>query len=303
MKILISGSSGLIGAALLPALAKRGHDVTRLVRAPGEGAGAVVWNPEAGELDLSRQQPFDAVIHLAGENIGAKRWTASRKIRLWDSRTKGTALLAETVAHMGALPSLFISASAIGYYGDRGDEVLTEDNKPGSGYLAELCQAWEAAAGPARKAGIRTVCVRTGMVLAKHGGALPRMLPLFKLGLGGKLGSGRQYMSWITLEEVVGAMLHILFEERLAGPVNLISPHPVTNSDFTRILAGVLHRPAIIPAPAWALRLATGEMADPLLLYSARVEPAKLLESNYSFQDPDLAGALERILYRTPFRS
>jgi len=303
MRILISGSSGLIGSALVPALTKRGHDVTRLVRTSAEVAGGVVWNPEAGMLDLSRQAPFDAVIHLAGENIGAKRWTASRKVRLRESRTKGTALVAEMIARMEPPPALFISASAIGYYGDRGDEVLTEENKAGSGFLAELCQEWEAAAQPARKAGIRTVCIRTGMVLASHGGALPRMLPLFKLGLGGRLGNGRQYMSWITLEDVVGAILHILFEPRLAGPVNLVSPHPVTNSEFTKVLAGVLHRPAISPAPRWALRMATGEMADPLLLYSARVEPAKLLESDHRFEDPELGAALQRILRGMPSHS
>ncbi len=303
MRILISGSSGLIGSVLLSALTKRGHEVIRLVRSPREVAGAVVWNPEAGKLDVSKQEPFDTVIHLAGENIGAKRWTVSRKTRLWDSRTKSTALVAETIAHMDVPPSLFISASAIGYYGDRGDEMLTEDNKPGTGYLAELCQAWEAATGTARKAGIRTVCLRMGMVLSKYGGALPRMLPMFKLGLGGRLGSGRQYMSWITLEDVVGAILHILFEQRMTGPVNLVSPHAVSNDEFTKILAAVLHRPAIFPAPAWALRIAAGEMADSLLLYSTRVEPAKLLETNFSFQDPELGEALRRILTGTPSHS
>jgi uncharacterized protein (TIGR01777 family) len=296
MRILISGSSGLIGSALVPELRRRGHEVLRLVRSPISEPGAILWDPESSKLDLKAAGEINVVVNLAGENIGASRWTAARKKKLLDSRINSTTLLVRSIGELDSPPELFISSSARDYYGDRGDHVITEDNGPGRGFLSETCVAWESAAMGARDRGIRTVLLRTCMVLAPNGGALARMLPIFRLGLGGKFGSGRQYVSWITIDDVVGAIQHIMYDEGLTGPVNLAAPQSVTNAELTRILAGVLHRPAFLNAPAWALKLIVGEMAGPLLLESKRVEPARLIESGYNFEYPELEPALKHLL-------
>jgi hypothetical protein len=293
-KILVSGSSGLIGSALLPALKASGYEVVCLGRGQ-PGNGRIGWDP-ARPLAPELVSGFDAVIHLAGESI-ASRWTESKKKAIRDSRVLGTRHLAEALARAASPPRVLISASAIGFYGDRDDEILREDSSSGGrGFLPEVCREWEAAAGPAVQAGIRTAFLRTGIVLSADGGALKQMLPPFRMGLGGKIGSGRQWMSWIDLHDEIGAILHILTNESLRGPVNSVSPHPVTNAEFTKTMASVLSRPAIFPMPAFAARLVFGQMGDELLLGSQRVEPAKLLASGYAFQKPDLRLALSEIL-------
>jgi uncharacterized protein (TIGR01777 family) len=293
-KILVSGSSGLIGSALLPALKASGYDAVCLGRGQS-GGGRIGWDP-ARPLAPELVSGFDAVIHLAGESIGS-RWTESKKKAIRDSRVLGTRHLAEALAWTASPPRVLISASAIGFYGDRDDEILREDSASGgSGFLPEVCREWEAAAGPAVQAGIRTAFLRTGIVLSADGGALKQMLPPFRMGLGGKIGSGRQWMSWIDLHDEIGAIRHILTNESLRGPVNSVSPHPVSNAEFTKTLASVLSRPAIFPMPAFAARLVFGQMGDELLLESQRVEPAKLLASSFVFQQPDLRGALQDIL-------
>ena len=296
MHILITGSSGLIGSALVPFLATGGHQVTRLVRSQPRGQEmAMRWDPEAGILDAKSLEGVDAVVHLAGENI-AERWSPEKKTRIHDSRVKGTRLLSDTLARLERSPKVLVCASAIGYYGDRGEEVLTEINPAGRGFLAEVCQAWEEAAEPARQKGIRVVSLRFGMVLSSAGGALAKMLPPFRLGLGGALGSGRQYVSWIAIDDAVGAIQHALTTETLQGPANTVAPQAVTNQEFTKVLGKVLGRPTVLPMPAFAARLMFGEMADELLLASARVEPAKLLSTGYAFRYPDLEAALRHVL-------
>jgi uncharacterized protein len=292
-RVLVSGSSGLIGAALIPALKARGYTVTRLVRA-SSGQGQITWDP-AKPLAPASVSGFDAVVHLAGESI-VGRWTDAKKAAIRDSRLSGTRNLAEALAGAAQRPRVLVCASAIGYYGDRGEELLREESASGNGFLADVCRSWEAAAKPASVAGIRTVQTRFGIVLSAAGGALAKMLTPFRLGIGGNMGNGRQWWSWIDLQDVVGAIVHIPTNESLSGPVNFVSPHPVTNADFTGILAGVLSRPAIFPMPGFAARLALGEMADELLLSSQRVEPAKLLASGYSFQRPELRQSLQAIL-------
>ena len=251
MNVLVSGSSGLVGSALVAALNADGHRVKRLVRAAVRDAeDEVGWDPAGGVLDPAGLEGLDAVVHLAGENIASGRWTTAKKARIRDSRVKGTELLCQTLARLDRPPKTLVSTSAVGYYGDRGDEVLTEDSPPGHGFLAEVCEAWEAATEPAAAKGIRVVRLRIGVVLSPRGGALAKMLPAFKMGLGGRIGNGRQYMSWITLDDLVGVIRFALTNNELSGPVNAVSPNPVTNLEFTKTLGRVLHRPTVLPLPA-----------------------------------------------------
>jgi uncharacterized protein (TIGR01777 family) len=293
-KILVSGSSGLIGSALIPALRSSGYDITCLVRRATSGKEQIQWDL-ARPLAPEAVSGFDAVVHLAGESI-VGRWTEAKKQRIRESRVKGTLRLAEGLAQTAQRPRVLISASAIGYYGDRGEETLREDSSSGRGFLPEVCREWEAATEAAAKAGIRTVQVRFGLVLSRHGGALQKMLPPFRMGVGGNMGNGRQWWSWIDIDDLVGAVQHVMKTETLQGPVNVVGPNPVTNAEFTKTLASVLSRPAILPMPAFAARLVFGQMGDELLLASQRVEPAKLLASGYIFQKPELRGALKGIL-------
>jgi len=292
MRVLISGASGLLGSAIVRTLETRGAVTTRLVRGSASGNNPILWEPGK---PLTLPSTFDAVIHLAGESV-VGRWTAAKKARIRDSRVQGTRTLAEAVARMETKPQVLVAASAIGYYGDRGDEVLTEASPSGTGFLAEICREWEAASESAERAGVRVVHVRTGVVLSKHGGALGKMLLPFRLGLGGRLGSGRQWWSWIHVDDIVGAVLRVLNTEALRGAVNLVSPTPATNAEFTLALGSALSRPAILPTPAFALRLALGEMADEVLLASQRVQPAQLLASGYGFGFRELGAALANIL-------
>jgi hypothetical protein len=290
LRLALSGASGLIGRALSAFLTTAGHQVVPLVRRTPPPPGAIFWDPTAGVLDGAALAWCDAVVHLAGENIAAGRWTAASKERIRVSRVAGTRLIAETLAHMPGPPRTLIAASAVGYYGNCREEV-DEDSPPGEGFLAQVCRQWEDACEPARRAGVRVVNLRMGVVLSAGGGALARMLPLFRLGLGGRLGSGRQVMSWISLDDVVGLIHHLLFS-RLAGPVNATAPAPVSNADFTRTLARVLRRPAPIPVPAAALRLALGEMGEALLLQGAPVLPRRAEADGFTFLDPTLEAAL-----------
>ncbi|MDQ3864894.1 MAG: TIGR01777 family oxidoreductase [Actinomycetota bacterium] len=294
MNVLVSGATGFIGSALIPELEAKGHRVKRLTRAP-RSAEDIRWDPDAGTIegDLAG---FDAVIHLAGESIAGGRWTPDKKRRILESRKNGTRHLAEKVAGLPGPPSVMLSASAIGYYGDRGNELLTEESEPGTLFLSEVCQEWEAAAEPAREAGIRVVHPRFGIVLSTEGGPLERTLPIFKLGGGGKIGSGRQYWSWVSLDDMVGAIVHALHSDTLSGPVNVVAPDPPTNAEYTKVLGRVLGRPTFLAVPAPALRVALGRMADELLLASARVDPAKLEETGYEFRYPELEGALRHLL-------
>ncbi|MCI0655527.1 MAG: TIGR01777 family oxidoreductase [Acidobacteria bacterium] len=300
MKILVSGSNGLVGSSLMPALSDKGHQVVRLVRGLSPAVGSeIAWDPEGGRLDPALLTGFDAIVHLAGEAIAARRWTQAQKDRIRESRVKGTRLLCEAIAGLSAPPRTLLSASAIGYYGDRGEQVLGEESPPGQGYLSEVCQAWEAATEPAAHKGIRVVCLRFGIILSPAGGALAKMLPPFSMGAGGILGSGRQYMSWISLDDAVGAVLQALETSPLRGPVNVVAPHAVTNALFTKTLGRVLSRPTFFPMPAFAARMVFGEMADALLLSSARVEPKRLLASNYPFRHRELEPALRHLLRRS----
>jgi uncharacterized protein len=294
MKILVSGSTGLIGSSLVPFLASLGHVMSALVRKPGRHG--VRWDPQAGTIDVSHLAAgFDAVIHLAGESIASGRWTPERKREIRDSRVKGTRLLAETLAQLSEPPKTLICASAIGYYGNRGEEVLQEYSASGTGFLAETCREWEAATAPAAAKGIRVVHLRSGVILSARGGALAKMLLPFKLGLGGPIGSGQQYMSWVALDDMVGAISHLL-NSAVSGPVNIVSPNPVTNRVFTTTLGHALSRPTLLPMPVFAAKLAFGEMADEMLLASQRVEPHVLSKSGYTFQYPDLEGAFRHVL-------
>ena len=296
MNVLLTGSSGLIGSALAPALTGDGHRVRRLRRAASAAADATSWNPADGTFASGALDGIDAVVHLAGENIAGGRWTAARKARIRDSRVDGTRRLCEALAALDTPPRVLVAASAIGYYGDRGDALLDESAAPGTGFLPAVSRSWETAAAPARDAGIRVVHLRIGIVLSPAGGALAQMLLPFKLGVGGVLGSGDQYMSWIALDDVVGVVRHALADESLSGPVNAVAPRAVTNREFTRTLGKVLRRPTILPAPAFALRIALGEMADALLLASTRVDPAALRATTFEFRHPQLDGALRHLL-------
>ncbi len=299
MRVLLTGSSGLIGTALLSCFRERGHEVVRLVREESKmSEDTLLWDPEHRELRLEEFEGFDVVINLAGENISTGRWTDEKKQKIRDSRVINTHMLAELLARLEKPPSVFISASAIGFYGDRGDEELTESSSPGSGFLSDVCQKWEDAANAAKSAGIRVVNLRIGVVLSNKGGALSRMLVPFRMGLGGVIGSGRQYMSWISIDDLIGIILHVINEESLTGPVNAVSPDPQTNYHFTKILGRVLKRPTIFPLPAFVARLIMGEMADALLLSSSRVQPKVLQESGYQFLYPQLDSALKHLLGR-----
>ena len=297
MRILVTGSSGLIGSALIPSLSAAGHTVVRLVRTETEpGGGTVRWDPVAGTLDRAALEGFDAVVHLAGEDISSGTWTTAKKARIRQSRVDGTRLLARTLASLGRPPGVLACASAIGYYGDRGDQLLTEESEPGSGFLASVCRDWEAAAAPAGEAGIRLAYLRLGVVLSADGGALARMLGPFRMGMGGPLGSGRQYVSWVALDDALGAIVHVLSTQTLRGAVNVASPAPVTHAEFARTLGRVLGRPTVLGMPAFAVRLMFGEMADELLLASQRLVPARLLSSGYQFRFPELEAALRHLL-------
>ncbi len=296
MRVAVTGSSGLVGSAVVAALEGQGHQVVRLVRQRPEPEGGVYWEPSLGEIHASRLEGLDAVVHLAGESVAARRWTRAQKERIRRSRVDGTRLLATTLAQLSARPAVLACASGTGYYGDRGDELVDESSSPGTGFLAEVCQQWEAAAEPARAAGIRVVHLRFGMVLSDRGGALARMLPLFRRKLGGRVGSGRQFWSWVALDDVVRVVLRALEDDRLTGPVNCVSPYPVTNRQFTRTLADVLGQPAVLPAPAWALQLLLGQMARELLLASTRCIPRRLQEAGFEFLFPDLPTALRHVV-------
>jgi uncharacterized protein (TIGR01777 family) len=298
-RILVSGVSGPIGIALLPALEASGASITRLTR-PASASGrhgkvdSIPWDPGKPLIPES-VSGFDVIIHLAGESI-VGRWTTEKKSKIRDSRVVATRNLAQALAQAKDKPQVFICSSAIGYYGDRGDEVLNEKSVPGTGFLPEVCREWEAATAAASTAGIRTVMIRTGVVLSPTGGALGKMLTPFKMGVGGRIGSGRQWMSWIDVQDMVGAILHILKTDLLQGPVNLVAPKPVTNAEFTKTLASVLSRPAIFPMPAFAVKLAFGEMGETVLLGSQRVEPSQLVESGYPFRFRELRASLENTI-------
>jgi len=296
MTVLITGSTGFIGSALIPVLQREGHTVKRLLRSPTASAQDLVWDPASGQLDRSRLEGLDAVIHLAGESIAEGRWTLGKKARIRESRIQGTSLLSQTLAGLSLPPKVLVSASAMGYYGDRGSEILSEDSNSGNGFLAEVCREWEAATAPAVEKGIRVVHLRFSLILSKAGGALAKMLLPFRMGAGGRIGSGKQYWSWIAIDDLISVILHVLISNSLQGPVNVATPNPVTNAEFTEVLGKVLKRPTLFPMPAFAARLAFGEMADPLLLCSARLQPSRLIAVNFEFQYPELEGALHHLL-------
>ena len=297
MNVLLSGASGLVGRAVRAALESAGHSVRPLARGGAQGEpNAVAWDPLTGRVPEEQVNGADWLIHLAGENIASGRWTAAKKARIYDSRAVATRLLCDRLAAVPRPPRVIIAASAIGYYGDRGDERLDELSPPGLGFLPEVCQAWEDAVRPAAAAGVRTVNLRIGVVLSAAGGALARMLPLFRAGLGGRLGDGRQFMSWIALDDLVRVIEFAAANETLSGPINAVAPTPVRNRAFAQTLAAVLHRPAFLPTPGFVLRTVLGEMADALLLASAQVFPERLLAAGFQFQHPQLADALKHLL-------
>jgi len=295
MRVLIAGASGLVGSALIPALEGEGAEVTRMVRSPAK-AGEVEWHPDNDQIDATQLEGFDAVINLAGENIAAGRWTDDQKRKIRHSRINGTHLLSEAIAGLKQRPAVFLCASATGIYGDRGDETLDEQSESGSGFLAGVCREWEQATAPAVQAGVRTVNLRFGPILAREGGMLAKLLTPFKMGMGGRVGSGKQYISWVAIDDAVESIKLALHNESLRGPLNIVSPNPVTNEEFTKTLGHVLSRPTALAMPAFAVRLAFGEMADEMLLTSQRVIPKKLNDVGYEFQQPELEGALRKHL-------
>lgn len=296
MHVLISGASGLVGTALAASLQQDGHSAVPLVRSGKPGVQGVRWNPAAREFDRAAAEGADAVVNLAGASIGEGRWTAARKAELRTSRVELTNFLVDELLKLNRRPSVLVSASAVGYYGNRGEEVLTEDSPPGTDFLAGLAQEWEAAAKRAEQAGMRVVILRFGVVLSARGGALKKMLPIFKLGLGGKLGSGQQWMSWVSLDDAVGIIRRTLEDAGMRGVYNAVAPNPVRNGDYTRSLGRVLGRPTIFPAPAFALRLMLGEMADALLLTSQRAVPGRLQRAGFPFRHPELEDGLKAAL-------
>ncbi len=309
-RILITGANGMIGHALRARARVRGIDAVPVQRPARGKAGqqapaspdTVLWEPASSQpfADLGMLEGLDAVVHLAGANISAHRWTPEYKKVILDSRTHPTEALALTLAKLRTPPKVLLTASATGFYGSRGDEVLTEASGIGSGFLPQVCQAWESAAAPASAAGIRVAHLRFGVVLTPFGGALKQMLPLFRAGVGGRLGNGRAWLSWITLDDLLAAVLHCAEQEELSGPVNVIAPNPVRNAEFTRALGAALKRPAILPAPAFALRMAFGQMADEALLASCRAVPEKLEKSGFQFRHPGIEEALTSLLRPGP---
>ena len=297
MKILVSGSHGLVGKALINSLTTDGHEVLKLVRnARAFGAPEIEWHPNQGQIDAAHLEGFDVVVHLAGESIASGRWTDSKKRAIRESRVKGTTLLREVLAQLSRPPSVFLSASAIGYYGNRGDELLTEQSAPGEDFLSSVCIEWENATKPAIEKGIRTIHTRFGVILDPEGGALTQMLTPFRMGIGGRVGSGKQWMSWIALEDVVNGLKFLIADKAVNGPVNFVAPNPVTNAEFTKTLGRVLSRPTLFPVPAFGARLAFGELADALLLSSQRVDPGVLQDKGFLFSWPTLEPALRHLL-------
>ena len=297
MKVLITGSSGLVGSALTDFFVANGDEVIRLMRRSAP-ADSPVWDPENGEIDLAGVRDISAVVHLAGDNLGEGRWNDRKKNSILNSRVKGTQLLSEFFAATEHKPNVIVSASAVGYYGNRGEERVDEASEPGKGFLADVCRQWEEATASAVDVGIRVANLRLGLILSAEGGALKKMLLPFRIGLGGVIGSGKQYMSWVSIDDVIGTIQHIIANEAVRGPVNLVSPNSVSNREFTKTLGQVLNRPTIFPMPAFAARIAFGEMADELLLSSTRVIPKKLMDSGYEFRHPELGGAFEHLLNR-----
>jgi uncharacterized protein len=296
MKVLIAGASGLVGSALIPKLESEGAEVTRLVRSSPAGGGEIEWHPNNDQLDANQLEGFDAIMNFAGENIAAGRWTDEQKRKIHDSRVNGTHLLSEAIGKLKGRPAVFLCASATGIYGDRGDEMLDEESDSGGGFLAGVCREWEEATEPAIRGGVRTVNLRFGPILARDGGMLAKLLTPFKMGMGGKVGSGKQYISWVAIDDVVEAIKLALHNDSLRGPLNIVSPNPVTNEVFTKTLGHVLSRPTALAMPAFAVRLAFGEMADEMLLVSQRVRPKKLSDAGYEFQCPELEDALTKNL-------
>ena len=296
MKLLISGSHGLVGNALIKALEAGGHEIFRLVRHAPESDSEIEWSPDRYSIALARLEGFDAVVHLAGESIASGRWNEEKKRKIRESRVKGTKLLSDALANLARPPRTFISASAIGYYGNRGDELLTETSPSGDDFLSRVCVEWENVTAHAAEKGIRVVNTRFGIILDSNGGALAKMLTPFRMGVGGKIGNGKQWMSWIALDDVVGGIEYVLANETVKGPVNFVAPNPVTNAEFTKTLGRVLSRPTMFPIPAFGARLVFGEMADALLLSSQRVEPIRMKEASYRFKYPELEPALSHIL-------
>ena len=296
MKVLITGSHGLVGKALISELIKDGHEIVSLVRHKSEGASEIEWHPNQGSIDSERVSGFDVVVHLAGESIASGRWTDEKKRKIRESRVDGTTLLSRALAQSSKAPAAFISASAIGYYGNRADELLNEKSAPGNDFLAEVCVAWERATGEAEARGVRTVHARFGIILDQEGGALAKMLTPFRMGVGGRIGDGKQWMSWIALADVIQGLKFVIEHNSITGPVNFVAPNPVTNSEFTKSLGEAVSRPTLFPMPSFAARLAFGEMADALLLSSAKVEPKRLQESGYRFEFENLQPALAAIL-------
>ena len=297
MKILMSGGHGLVGRALSASLTRDGHEVVRMVRRERvRGQAEIEWDPNQGRIDSEHVEGFDSIVHLAGESIASGRWTEEKKRKIRESRVRGTSLLSETIARLTHPPKSFISASAIGYYGDRANELVNESSAPGKGFLPDVCIEWEDATTPADGSGVRVVRARFGIILDKEGGALEKMLTPFKLGVGGRVGDGNQWMSWIALEDVVAGLRFVIENSAMKGPVNFVGPEPVTNAQFTETMGKVLSKTTIFPMPAFAARLAFGEMADALLLASTRVEPKKLMESGFRFKYPELRSALTHLL-------
>ncbi|HLL99616.1 MAG TPA: TIGR01777 family oxidoreductase [Pyrinomonadaceae bacterium] len=298
MKILISGASGLVGTHLIPTLKAKGHEIFRLVRKTPQAADEIQWNSETGFSDAERAklENFNAVVHLAGDNVASENWSEEKKRKIRDSRVNGTRVLVEALKSLKNPPPVLVSASAIGYYGDREDEILTEDSAKGKGFFPEICDAWETEAEKAEAFGARVVMPRIGIVLAKDGGALEKMLTPFKFGVGGRLGGGKQWMSWIVLEDLI-RIIHLSLEnEKLRGAINAVAPNPVTNEEFTKTFGRVLHRPAILPVPEFAVKLMFGEMGETLLLQGARVLPERLLENGFEFKFTNLEEAMKAVL-------